>query len=259
MQHKIRINDLARELEVKSKEILDVLLKVGVTEKKTHSSSIEVDQAERVKKYYQEHEPSAGRSARVAPAPDEFKPKIDLSHISKPGDVLKAITQRAAQPTAPARQVAPPSHAVPTRSTVAPPSAVPPKPTSPLTATASTPPATPVEAKPAPRFITPQSVARPPAAVIVRPKPPAPPAAPPIDASAVSEAAKPIEATIQDQVAVLDEPETAVAPEILAPETVAAIESAPVVPASQARPAAPETQPGVRPPQPGAPARPGQP
>jgi len=259
MQHKIRINDLARELEVKSKEILDVLLKVGVTEKKTHSSSIEVDQAERVKTYYQEHEPSAGRSSRVAPAQDEFKPKIDLSHISKPGDVLKAITQRAAQPAASSRQVAPPSHAAPTRSAVAPPLAVPPKPASPLTATASTQPATAVEPKPAPRLITPQSVARPPAAVIVRPKPPAPPAAPPAHASVVFEAAEPIEATIEDQVAVLDEPETAVAPEILAPETVAAIESAPVVPASQARPAAPATQPGVRPPQPGAPARPGQP
>ena len=49
---KIRINDLARELEVKSKAILDVLLKVGVTEKKTHSSSIEVDEAERVKAYF---------------------------------------------------------------------------------------------------------------------------------------------------------------------------------------------------------------
>ena len=46
---KIRINDLARELEVKSKAILDALVKVGVTEKKTHSSSIEVDEAERVK------------------------------------------------------------------------------------------------------------------------------------------------------------------------------------------------------------------
>ena len=258
MQHKIRINDLARELEVKSKEILDVLLKVGVTEKKTHSSSIEVDQAERVKKYYQEHEPSAGRSARVAPAPDEFKPKIDLSHISKPGDVLKAITQRAAQPAAPPRQVAPPSHAVPTRSAVTPPSAVPPKPAPPLTATASTQPATAVEPKPAPRFITPQSVARPPAAVIVRPKPPAPPAAPATHASTVSEAAKPIEATIQDQVAVLDEPETAVAPETLAPEIVAEIESAHAGPLSQARPAAPATpsgQPGVRPAQPAAAAR----
>ena len=55
MQHKIRINDLARELEVKSKSILDVLLKVGVTEKKTHSSSIEEDEAERVKQYFAEH------------------------------------------------------------------------------------------------------------------------------------------------------------------------------------------------------------
>ena len=55
MQHKVRINDLARELEVKSKVILDLLIKVGVTEKKTHSSSIEVDEAERVKKYYTEH------------------------------------------------------------------------------------------------------------------------------------------------------------------------------------------------------------
>ncbi len=65
MQHKIRINDLARELEVKSKAILDVLAKVGVTEKKTHSSSIEVDEAERVKKYFAEHEPSSSRSSRA--------------------------------------------------------------------------------------------------------------------------------------------------------------------------------------------------
>ena len=98
--HKIRINDLARELEVKSKAILDVLIKVGVTEKKTHSSSIEEDEAERVKKYFAEHEPSSSRSSRAPVAADEFKPKIDLSHISKPGDVLKAITQRAAQPAA---------------------------------------------------------------------------------------------------------------------------------------------------------------
>ena len=104
MQHKIRINDLARELEVKSKAILDVLPKVGVTEKKTHSSSIEEDEAERVKKYFAEHEPSTSRGSRAPRcAADEFKPKIDLSHISKPGDVLKAITQRAAQPAAPAR------------------------------------------------------------------------------------------------------------------------------------------------------------
>ncbi len=66
MQQKIRINDLARELEVKSKVILDILIKVGVTEKKTHSSSIEVDEAERVKKYYAEHGEPGSRSSAVA-------------------------------------------------------------------------------------------------------------------------------------------------------------------------------------------------
>jgi translation initiation factor IF-2 len=45
----VRINELARELEVKSREILDALTAVGVTEKKTHSSSIETDEAERVR------------------------------------------------------------------------------------------------------------------------------------------------------------------------------------------------------------------
>jgi translation initiation factor IF-2 len=55
---KIRINDLARELEVKSKAILDVLEEVGVTEKKTHSSSLEEHEAEKLKP----------RAARRAPA-----------------------------------------------------------------------------------------------------------------------------------------------------------------------------------------------
>ena len=130
MQQKVRINDLARELEVKSKVILDLLIKVGVTEKKTHSSSIEVDEAERVKKYYAEHgEPGSSSSRSSRAHAEEFKPKIDLSHISKPGDVLKAITQKAAQPAAPPRAAAPVS-TVPPRQSVAPPSAVPARPPS---------------------------------------------------------------------------------------------------------------------------------
>src|ERR1700754_89132 len=129
MQHKIRINDLARELEVKSKAILDVLPKVGITEKKTHSSSIEQDEAERVKKYFAEHDGGgATRTSRSASSSsDEFKPKIDLSHISKPGDVLKAITQRTSQPAAPALPVTPPAPPSPVR-----PTAAPPKPVSPV-------------------------------------------------------------------------------------------------------------------------------
>ncbi len=257
MQHKIRINDLARELEVKSKAILDVLVKVGVTEKKTHSSSIEEDEAERVKKYFAEREPSTPRGSRAAAlAQDEFKSKIDLSHISKPGDVLKAITQRAAQPAAPPRPAAPPSLATPsvTRTTAAPPSAVPHKPAPPASAAAGTQPMTLPEPKPAPRFITPQSVPRPPAPVISRPKPPAPPSVQ--TATPVAEATRASEPLVEDQIAVLDEAEAGISgPEISTAELPLEAESAAPVAPAVARPAAPATSaPGaLRPP-----VRPGQ-
>src|SRR5690348_5652408 len=94
---KIRINDLARELEVKSKAILDVLTAVGVTEKKTHSSSLELDEAERVRQHFvKAAETERAKDSRHAarPSADEIKTKFDLSKISKPGDVLKAITQQ---------------------------------------------------------------------------------------------------------------------------------------------------------------------
>jgi translation initiation factor IF-2 len=176
---KIRINDLARELEVKSKEILDVLTTVGVTEKKTHSSSLEDHEAELVRKHLRgrsEATPSSARtSSRAAHGEEEIKTKIDLSHISRPGDVLRAITQlkEAVEHPAPRPPVKPPvtpptpvveakaeAPAVP-----ATPKAVPPKPAS--------------EA-PAPRLVTPASVAagyRPPAVVVIPPKVPLPPPA----------------------------------------------------------------------------------
>ena len=49
---KIRINILARELEVKANRIVAVLPDVGVTEKKTHSSSIDEDAAEKVRAHF---------------------------------------------------------------------------------------------------------------------------------------------------------------------------------------------------------------
>jgi len=102
---KVRINDLARELEVKSKAILDVLTQVGVTEKKTHSSSLEEHEAEKVRAHFRASAEAQGPSAKAARSirgEEEIKTKIDLSHISRPGDVLKAITQRK-------EAVAPPS------------------------------------------------------------------------------------------------------------------------------------------------------
>ena len=108
---KVRINDLARELEVKSKAILDALPIVGVTEKKTHSSSLEEHEAEKVRAHIRgssEAQTSSARSARPLRGEEEIKTKIDLSHISRPGDVLKAITQKKEAAAAPVRPAAPP-------------------------------------------------------------------------------------------------------------------------------------------------------
>ena len=251
MQHKVRINDLARELEVKSREILDVLPKIGITEKKTHSSSIEEDEAERVKKFFAQESPAPSRGTRApAASADEFKPKIDLSHISKPGDVLKAITQRAAQPAAPPRPT-PPS---PPQTTVAPPSAVAPKPAvpAPPAPAASTTAAPAVEAKPAPRFITPQSVPRPPAPIITPPKPPAPPQ------THRSEVAR-TEPNIETKTAVLDQPEVEIpeTAELEAPAQVEATSAAP--PVQPAKPSAPAASEAAAPARPAPPAHPAPP
>ena len=221
---KIRINDLARELEVKSKAILDVLTEVGITEKKTHSSSVEEHEAEKVRAHFRaaEAQSAPSRSSRATRETDEIKTKIDLSHISKPGDVLKLITKQkeTPAPAAPARPAAPPLEAKPA-------AAAPPAATTATPAVAK-PPAPPA---PAPRQITPQTVARPVARPPVMPptapvKPPAPPAAP------VSSA---------PPVAAPPRPPVSPAPPASATTEIQAQASAPpaAVPAASATPAAP--------------------
>src|SRR6266851_1561583 len=49
---KIRINELARQLEVKSREVIDKLHELGIAEKVTHSSSIDDDMADKLRRYY---------------------------------------------------------------------------------------------------------------------------------------------------------------------------------------------------------------
>jgi translation initiation factor IF-2 len=129
---KVRINDLARELEVKSRPILDALEAIGVSGK-THSSSIEADQAERVRDYFKNGSRSSGANRQ----PVDTKPKFDLSKVSKPGDALKAILERkqaeatakAAPPPRPTPVVAPPPAGTvavaPPRATAAPVTATP--------------------------------------------------------------------------------------------------------------------------------------
>src|SRR5947209_15017163 len=113
---KVRINDLARELEVKSKSILDALTAVGVTEKKTHSSSIEADEAEKVRGYL-----TGGRGSSSSRQNTDSRPRFDLSKVSKPGDALKAILERKQAEAA--AKAAPPAITRP--AVVVPPSATP--------------------------------------------------------------------------------------------------------------------------------------
>src|ERR1700748_3393435 len=149
---KIRINDLARELEVKSKSILDVLPEIGVTEKKSHSSSLEDHEADKVRARLRSASAAqvSSRSSRPGRVEtDEIKTKIDLSQISKPGDALKAIISKQQAPTVAAPPPVPPAP-VEVKA-----------PTAPMPAAASVPspkpPAPPVQ----PRFVVPTTTPRP--------------------------------------------------------------------------------------------------
>jgi translation initiation factor IF-2 len=88
---KIRINELARELEVKAHEILDRLPELGVSEKKTHSSSIDEDVAIKLRRLYGHDVPD------LQPEPEE--PTDD--HRQAPATV-EAWPLAAAEPRPPA-------------------------------------------------------------------------------------------------------------------------------------------------------------
>ena len=115
---KIRINELARELEVKAHEILDRLPELGVTEKKTHSSSVDEDVAIKLRALYgsgpgdrqaaaeAEPEPAAGPEVaeRREPAPVVVEAKREV-----PVEVKEVEeTRPAAEETRPAAPVRPP-------------------------------------------------------------------------------------------------------------------------------------------------------
>src|SRR5271170_6883216 len=217
---KDRINDLARELEVKSKAILDTLPLVGVTEKKTHSSSLEEHEAEKVRVYLRSSaegsSPASKSSSRALRGEEEIKTKIDLSNISRPGDVLKAITQRkeAVAPAAPRTTVPPAVHTPVEKPAAVAPSVTKPVVTAPA-ASAAAPPAAPVVP---PRVVVPPTVAAPVAAPPVRPATPPPPAHVPAGGGppAVSASAPPAAPTAARPVAPASAPPP---PRMIVPQT----------------------------------------
>src|SRR3984957_9905080 len=256
---KVRINDLARELEVKSRAILDTLALVGVTEKKTHSSSLEEHEAEKVRVYIRSADgsPSAVKSSvRPVRGEEEIKTKIDLSQISRPGDVLKAITQQreaVAPPPAP-RPVPPPvAHAPVPQPPVEKPAPAPPAAVShPATVAptvvrpAAPPPETSVTAPPAPAAVTRSPCITPPfptsptaPSPVVAPPPR--PATPPAVSASSAQSAPVVSASAAPAPPVAAKPVAPPpAPRMIVPQTgPRPVYKAPV------RPAAPIVQPGV--------------
>src|SRR5580698_4212021 len=89
---KIRINELARELEVKPNVILDKLRELGVADKKTHSSSLDDDVAQGVRRL-------------VAGGDHSEEPQAETTRPSAPPPLDEPVRPPAArQEVAPARQ-----------------------------------------------------------------------------------------------------------------------------------------------------------
>src|SRR6266403_1514352 len=134
--NQVRINELARELEVKAKAIIDLLPGFGVTEKKTHSSSIPVDVAEKVRSTIQgqaqadaavesaaaserQARDAAARAARQRPAtPAPAAPSaapVTAAPPAAPASSAAAPAPIAVKPAAPAAPLAPAAPAAATQ------------------------------------------------------------------------------------------------------------------------------------------------
>src|SRR5947208_6618360 len=107
---KIRINELARELEVKAHEILDRLPELGVSEKKTHSSSIDEDVALKLRRIYGFDAPEPSDHEE-----DDASADVDRAEEHAPAPAPNATSPVAAPPQeeAPLVQEAKPAEEAP--------------------------------------------------------------------------------------------------------------------------------------------------
>jgi translation initiation factor IF-2 len=180
--NQVRINELARELEVKAKAIIDLLAGFGVTEKKTHSSSIPADVAEKVRKKIQgvaEAEAQAEAAAKAEKEAKEVAAKAARMRPAAPAALPQArivpAASKPATPPAPVAPAAPATHAVHSPAVAPPAHKAVPKAPAPAPAPAGTPAAAkPAAPAPAPTPMRPPSPAAQPGAAPVRPAPAVP-------------------------------------------------------------------------------------
>ena len=107
-ENQIRINELARELEVKAKVLLDYLPELGVAEKKTHSSSVENDVAEKVRKHFRELAEAEAAAEAAAKAAKEAAMRPVVVKPAAPKPAAPAAPAPAAGTTAKPVAPAPP-------------------------------------------------------------------------------------------------------------------------------------------------------
>ncbi|MGA2986318.1 MAG: translation initiation factor IF-2 [Terriglobia bacterium] len=87
---KIRINELARELEVKSHVVLEYLAGLGIPDKKSHSSALDDDLADKVRGHFRPNGEFAAEKREEAPAAPELPaPGVEAPHLSAGLDLKK--------------------------------------------------------------------------------------------------------------------------------------------------------------------------
>ncbi len=98
---KIRINELARELEVKSNLVLEYLEGLGINDKKSHSSALDDDLAEKVRAHFRSEDDAAPEPAQAAPAqappPPPLAPVADVAPHAVGVPDLKKLHDVAAE------------------------------------------------------------------------------------------------------------------------------------------------------------------
>src|ERR1700676_811462 len=188
--NQVRINELARELGVKAKAIIELLPGYGVTEKKTHSSSIPEDVAEQVRKNLlgqAEAEAAAETAAKAEASAKEAAAKAARMRPSAPPAPVTAAPSPSVVAKPPAPTVGPSTTLTPVTAPVAPvaravapapaavpvstgPAIVPAVPKAPAPATVGTSTAVPPSAKP---VAPPAPVTKPSTPIPIRPPSPA--------------------------------------------------------------------------------------
>src|SRR5438309_916519 len=139
-REKVRVYSLARELNVESKDLLELCRQAGI-DVKNQLSSLDPEQRDLVEQMVKR---GGGTATATAVAPAPAKPP-SLTNLSRAVPVLPAGSRRAAETAAPAAPAAPPAPAAgPTPPAAAPP----PSPAAPTpSATPKEPPAAAAQAK----------------------------------------------------------------------------------------------------------------